>query len=244
MKKTVLITGASRGIGRAIAKEFAWHAYNVVINYHHSEKEAINLKEKLERDYNVEVLTIKADVSNEEEVESMILKVINKFDTIDVLVNNAGIAIDSDLEDKTVEDFKRVIDVNLLGTFLVSKYAGQNMLKNQSGKIINISSTNGIDTNYPRGMDYDASKAGVISLTHNFANLLAPYVNVNAIASGWVNTETIINMEETYKAEEQKKILLERFATPDEIAKVVYFLASDEASYINSTVIRVDGGLK
>ena len=118
------------------------------------------------------------------------------------------------------------------------------MLKHQSGVIINISSTNGIDTLETYSMDYDASKAGVISLTKNFATALAPYVRVNAVAPGWTSTEAVLKMNPTYLKEEKNKILLERFAKPEEIASVVFFLASDEASYINGAVLRVDGGLK
>ena len=154
----------------------------------------------------------------------------------------ATTAIDTLFEDKTVENFRKIIDVNLIGTFLVSKYASEYMLKNKSGKIINISSTNGIDTYYPYGLDYDASKAGVISLTHNLAMQFAPYINVNCIASGWINTDMTKELDEDYIKEESSKILLGRFAEPMEIANVVAFLASDEASFVNGSIIRVDGG--
>jgi len=240
--KVALVTGSSRGIGAAIARELASKNCQVVINYLNSEEEAKALQQEIMTKYYVKTLLVKADVSNESDVKGMIDTIISVMGKLDIVVNNAGIAMDNDWQDKTVQEFKRVIDVNLLGTFLVSKYAGQYMLENKSGKIINISSTNGIDTNYEMSMDYDASKAGVISLTRNFAKALAPHINVNCIASGWVNTDPVINMEETYKQEEINKILLKRFADPSEIAKVVGFLASDDASYINGSVIRVDGG--
>ena len=118
------------------------------------------------------------------------------------------------------------------------------MKENKKGCIINVSSTNAIDTNYPYSMDYDASKAGVISLTNNLAIELSPYIRVNAVAPGWVNTDMNKYLDEDYKLEEEKKILLNRFGSPDEIAKVIYFLSTDDASYINKTVIRIDGGLK
>lgn len=240
--KVALVTGSSRGIGAAIARELASKNCQVVINYLNSEEEAKALQQEIMTKYYVKTLLVKADVSNESDVKGMIDTIISVMGKLDIVVNNAGIAMDNDWQDKTVQEFKRVIDVNLLGTFLVSKYAGQYMLENKSGKIINISSTNGIDTNYEMSMDYDASKAGVISLTRNFAKALAPHINVNCIASGWVNTDPVINMEETYKQEEINKILLKRFADPSEIAKVAVFLASDDASYINGSVIRVDGG--
>lgn len=244
MARTVLITGASRGIGASIAREFAWHAYNIVINYNESAEDAIALQEELKEKCNIKALIIKADVSKEEEVKKMIDVAIKEFGTIDVLVNNAGIALDKPFVDKTYDDFRHVLDVNLISVFLTSKYLAPHMLKNKFGRIINIASTNGIDTLYPESMDYDASKAGVISLTHNLAKELAPVINVNAVAPGWVNTDMNKDLDKGFVKQEEEKILLKRFAEPDEIAKVVFFLASDEASYINSTVIRVDGGLK
>ena len=242
--KVVLITGSSRGIGAKTAEVFASNKYNVVINYNQSYEEAMLLSKKIEQNYHVKTLVIKCDVSNEKEVENMINEVINKFGHIDTLVNNAGISIDTTFENKTVENFKKILDVNLIGTFLVSKYASKYMLEQKSGSIINVSSTDAIDTYYPEGLDYDASKAGVISLTHNLATQFAPSIRVNAVASGWVETEMNIEMDSEYKNNEIKKILLNRFAAPEEIANVIYFLASDKATYINSSVIRVDGGVK
>lgn len=244
MDKVVLITGSSRGIGRSAAIEFAKNNYNVIINYLNSEQLALDLKLELETKYNIECLAIKADISKEEEVSKMVDKIINKFGHIDVLVNNAGIAIDTTFEDKTVDNFKKILDINLLGTFLVSKYVSKYMLENKYGSIINVSSTNGIDTYYPYSMDYDASKAGVISLTKNLAVELAPYIRVNSVAPGWVNTDMNANLDENFIKEEESKILLERFADDYEISKVIYFLSTQDASYINGTIIRVDGGLK
>lgn len=242
MNKTVLITGASRGIGACTAKVFAQNGYNVIINYNNSMDEALKLKEELENAYGVKALIIKCDVSIESEVIDMVDKSLEVFNKIDVLVNNAGIAIDKDFDDKNVSDFRRTLDVNLIGTFLVSKYVGKHMLNNKCGNIINVSSTNGIDSYYKESLDYDASKAGVISLTNNLANAYAPYIRVNSVAPGWINTDMNKELDSEFINNENKKILLGRFAEPVEIANVIYFLASDSASYINSSVIKIDGG--
>ncbi|MBE6138576.1 MAG: SDR family oxidoreductase [Firmicutes bacterium] len=243
-KKVVLITGASRGIGAATAEEFAKHNYNIVINYNNSEQEALILKEQVERKYGIEALLVKCDISNELEVKQMVEKTVKIFGKIDVLVNNAGIAIDTLFEDKTVENFRTTLDTNLIGTFLVSKYVGDVMLESGDGSIINVASTNGIDTYYPMSLDYDASKAGVISLTHNLALQYSPIIRVNAVAPGWVKTDMNKELDQDFIDTENKKIMLGRFANPDEIAKVIYFLGSNDASYINNEVIRIDGGFK
>jgi len=243
--KTVLVTGSSRGIGKETIIEYAKNGYNVIINYNNSKKEALELEKYVMNQYNVNALTIKCDISNEEEVIEMVDKSINKFKKIDVLVNNAGISIDNDISLKDSNEFKRVIDVNLLGSFLVTKYVSKHMLNEKEGNIIFVSSTNGIDTEYEYSIDYDASKAGVISLMHNFSKLLSPYIRVNTVAPGWVNTDYISNnLNDEFIQMEKDKVLLNRFANSIEIAKVIYFLSSDSASYINNTVIRVDGGLK
>lgn len=242
MRKTVLITGGSRGLGRACALKFAQLDYNIIINYNNSLKEAVSLEAYLKENYNISVLLVKADISKEDEVINMMNVIKNSFQKIDCLVNNAGIAIDTLFEDKTVQNFRKIIDVNLIGTFLVSKYIGSLMFKEKSGTIINVSSTNAIDTYYPYSLDYDASKAGVISLTHNLARQFAPYIRVNCVAPGWINTEMNKELDKEFIEEENKKILLGRFSEPSEIANVIAFLASDEASYINGSVIRVDGG--
>ena len=244
MEKVVLVTGASRGIGRATVIEFAKQGYDVVINYLSSEKEALTLKQEVEDNYGVRAITIKADVSEEIEVKNMVEEVIFTFGQIDVLVNNAGIAIDTIFEDKTKENFIKTLNTNLVGPFLVSKEVGKYMLEAKEGSIINISSTNGIDTVYPESLDYDASKAGVISLTKNLALQYSPYIRVNSIAPGWVLTDMNKDLDEEFMKEEEAKVLLNRFADPSEIAKVVVFLASSDASYINGEVIRVDGGCR
>lgn len=242
-RKVVLITGASRGIGAAIAKVMAAKNYDVVINYLNSHERAESLKKEIVEKYNVNVLTYSADVSEEESVKNMVEEVIKKFGYIDCLVNNAAISRDNYFEEKDSNEFKNVVNTNLVGTYLMCKFVGVKMLENKNGRIINISSTNAIDTNETFSMDYDASKAGVISLTRNFAKILSPYVQVNTIAPGWTKTEPVLEMNPNYIKEEEEKILLKRFAEPEEIANVVAFLASDDASYINNSIIRVDGGI-
>ena len=243
-RKTVLVTGSSKGIGKACILEFAKKGYNVVINYNSDLGNALKIKDQVEKEYAVKALVIKCDISSEEEVKKMVDEIIREYGKIDVLVNNAGIAIDTTFEDKIVSNFRRTIDVNLIGTFLVSKEVGTHMLERKSGSIINVSSTNGIDTVYPESLDYDASKAGVISLTKNLAIEYAPYIRVNAVAPGWVLREMNKELDPEFIEAEANKSLLKRFAEPEEIAKVITFLASSDASYINSEIIRIDGGFK
>ena len=244
MDKVCLVTGGSRGIGKAIVIEYAKKGYNVIINYVNDYKKASELKNKVELEYKIKAMVVKCDISNPDEVKKMVKEVINTFGKIDVLINNAGIAIDTIFEDKTKDNFIKTLEVNLVGTFLVSKEVGKYMLLNKQGCIVNVSSTNGIDTIYPESLDYDASKAGVISLTKNLALEYAPYIRVNAVAPGWVITDMNKNLSKEFVEKENKKILLNRFAEPEEIAKVIYFLTTSDASYINGAVIRIDGGVK
>lgn len=242
MNKSVLITGGTRGIGEAISREFAKKGYDIIINYVNSSEKAQNLKQELEKEYNIKVLPIQADISNEKEIKNMVDTAIKEFGKIDVLVNNAGIVIDREFEDRTVEDWKKTLDINLIAPFVLIKLVGKEMMKQKSGSIINISSTNGLNTYYPPSVDYDASKSGLINLTYDSAVQFAPYVRVNCVAPGWVNTEMNKELPEDFVKEETERILVKRFAEPEEIAKVVVFLASEDASFVNSTVIKVDGG--
>ena len=242
MNKNVLVTGGTRGIGEAISREFAKKGYDLIINYVNSNDKAQNLKQELEKEYNIKVLPIQIDISNEISIKNMVDTAINEFGKIDVLVNNAGIVIDKEFEDKTVEEWKKTLDINLIAPFVLTKLVGKEMIKQKSGAIINISSTNGINTYYPTSVDYDASKSGLISLTYDSAVQFAPYVRVNCVAPGWVNTEMNKELPEDFVKEETERILVKRFAEPKEIAKVVVFLASEDASFVNSTVIKVDGG--
>lgn len=243
-KKVVLVTGSSIGLGASIVEKFAENNYNVIINYNTHEQEAIDLKDKIEKLYKTNCLVIKCDISNEEEIQCLFKKSINEFGNIDVLINNASICNDSIIDDKTKNSFMKILETNLVGTFLVSKTFGNKMLENKKGTIINIGSTNGIDTYYEYSLDYDASKSGVINLTHNLANHYSPYIRVNCVCPGWINTKMNQNMDKSFKEKEENKILLNRFAEPKEIADLVYFLSTKEASYINDSIIRIDGGKK
>lgn len=242
--KTVLITGGTRGIGKATAIAFARHGYQLALTYLENLEAAEQTKEQLEKEYSVPVLLLRKDLASEEEIKEIVEETIRTFGRIDCLINNAGIAIDTLVEDKTKENFLKTLDVNLVGPFLLARLVGDKMKEQKEGVIVNVASTNGIDTNYPEGLDYDASKAGLISLTHNLATYYAKEVRVNAVAPGWVDTDAVSDLEHAFQEKEEEKILLGRFARPEEIGKVIYFLASEDASYINDTVLRIDGGVK
>ncbi len=246
MNKVALITGSSRGIGRATAYEFAKNGYDVIINYVNNKRPADELANRIRADFGVRVAVFCADVSIENDIKLMVNEIKKDFGRIDVLVNNAGIAIDCEYDDKTVENFTKTLSVNLLGPFLMAKYVAPIMQEQKYGKIINVSSNNATTCFYPTSADYDASKAALNNLTHNMAIQYAPYINVNAVAPGWVNTDMNkdIFADEEIKRLECERILKKRFAEPKEIAKTIVFLASDDADYINSTIITIDGGMR
>lgn len=243
MRKTVLVTGSSSGICKEIARILA-KDYDVILHYNSNENSTRLLKEELDKEYNRDYLMVKCDLSKEEEIDNMLDIIYNRYNNIDILINNAGIAIDTLFEDKTKDNFMKTLDINLVAPFLLCKKIGPKMVDNKYGIIINISSTNGIDTPYIESIDYDASKAGLISLSKNLANYFAPYVRVNTICPGWVNTEMNKNLDSDFISKEENKILLGRFANPREVANLVEFLISDKANYINDSIIRIDGGIK
>lgn len=243
MRKIALVTGGAKGIGEAIVRELAANGYDVVINYLTSEERAENLAKELMKKYSVIVLTYQCDVSNEEKVKEMVAYIEEKLGTVDILINNAAIDISSMWHEKKIEDFKRTLDVNVIGAYNVAHAVYRGMIDKKWGRVINIASTNGINTYYPMCLEYDASKAALISLTHNLAMQFAPYVNVNAIAPGFIGTESELDeYDEEFLKSEQEKILLGRYGNPEEVAHLVKFLVSEEASYINNSVIRIDGG--
>ena len=240
----VLVTGSSRGLGKSIILEYVKNGNDVIINYNNSKEEALELKHYVESTYRVKALVIHCDISKESDIDNMINEIYKELGHLDILVNNASIALDQDFELKTKNDFMKTLEINLVGTYLLSKKIGLKMLKVKSGNIINISSTNGLETTYPESIDYDASKAGIISLTHNLANYFAPYIRVNCICPGWINTDMNKDLDDNFKNKELDKIILGRFAEPSEIANLAYFLGTDKASYINDSIIRIDGGVK
>ncbi|MEM2107234.1 MAG: glucose 1-dehydrogenase [Candidatus Bathyarchaeia archaeon] len=240
--KVVLITGAGRGIGRSIAKLFAQEGAKVVINYSKSESEAASLAKEIE-ETGGETLLVKADVSKSDQVKEMVKRVIDRFGRIDILVNNAGVLFPAGFLDSTEEMWNRTIDVNLKGAYLCSKEVAPIMLSQRKGKIINIASVCGLAQHSALGnTPYAVSKAGVIGLTRSLAVNLGPYINVNAIAPGVIDTEMVSFFTPERKRMIIEETLLKRVGRPEEVAKVALFLASEESDFITGEVITVSGG--
>jgi len=232
--RNVLITGITGELGESICKLLVQNNFNVIGTYNKN----IDKKNELEHKYNIEI--IRCDLTSLDDINSLVSYVTNKYEHIDILINNAAFYYDEPLEEKTKDTFMKVLDTNLVGPFLLSREIAKYMLDNKYGKIINVASTNGIDTYYPESIDYDASKAGLINLTKNLAKYYAPYICVNAIAPGWIETKDTLNMDESFIKEEKEKILLNRFGSPYEIARSILFLCEND--YIDGEVIRIDGG--
>ena len=242
-RKVALITGGSRGIGKAIAKKFAKEGYDIVINYVSESAELGKVKEEMIENRNVDILFVKADVTNYNGCEEMIKEVINKFGRIDVLVNNAGITKDGLLMRMKEEDFDKVIEVNLKGTFNVTKNVIPYMMKQRSGKIVNISSVVGIGGNAGQA-NYAASKAGIIGFTKSVAKELASRnILANCVAPGFIKTDMTDVLLDAVKENINKQIPLNKMGEAEEVANAVYFLASEENTYITGQVLNVDGGM-
>ena len=238
MNKTVLITGASLGIGAACAKRFAKEGYNVVVNYNSSENEA----KALEKEFS-NMVAVKADLSKEVEAKALVEETVKRFNKIDVLVNNAGIALESKLfTDTTRDDWDKIFNTNVFGMFNVTKAAVSHMVHEKSGAIINISSIWGI-TGASCEVVYSASKGAVNSFTKALSKELAPSnIRVNAIAPGVIDTKMNAFLSNDEKKALEEEIPLGRFGNPSEIASAVYFLASEDSSYITGQIITADGG--
>ena len=242
MSKVALITGATRGIGKQIAITFAKEGYDIAINYRKENEELEKLKKEIES-YNVKCLAVQGDVSNFEDCERFVKEIIEQYEKIDVLVNNAGITKDTLLMRMKKEDFTNVIDVNLVGTFNVTKNVINHMMKAHSGRIINISSVVGISGNAGQ-TNYSASKAGIIGFTKSLAKEVASRnILVNAVAPGFIETAMTEVLKEEIKEEIAKTIPLKRMGKAEDVANVVKFLASEESSYITGQVINIDGGM-
>lgn len=244
MNKVAFITGATRGIGKQIALTLAKEGYDIALNYRSENEDLTAVVNEIESSRDgVKCFTVKADISNFEECENAVKAIIDNFGKIDVLVNNAGITKDTLLLRMKKEDFDSVIDVNLGGTFNVTKNVASYMLKAKSGRIINISSVVGVSGNAGQ-CNYAASKAGVIGFTKSLAKELASRnILVNAIAPGFIETAMTECLSDDVKNEIAKNIPLKRIGNVQDVANLVKFLASEDSSYITGQVINIDGGM-
>ncbi|PUA33660.1 MAG: hypothetical protein B7O98_04410 [Zestosphaera tikiterensis] len=241
--KVAIITGAAEGIGKAIAIEFVKEGAKVVVadvNLELAEKTVEELKS-----LGGEAIAVKVDVTNPDEVNAMVSKTLERFGRIDILVNNAGISIQKPLLEMALEDWRRVIDINLTGVFLCTQAVARVMVQQGRGVIVNMASSLGFVA-IPRRAAYSASKAGVIGLTRELAVELAPYgIRVVGVAPGWIATQRVLNLaKKGVVNEEAIKMMtpMGRLGTPEEVAKVIAFLSSDEASFITGDTILIDGG--
>ena len=240
--KTAIVTGSSRGIGRAIALTLAREGANIAINYSKNESAAMEVAEKA-KEFTSNVIVLKADVSSFNEVEDFTSKVLNEFGNIDILVNNAGITRDNLLLRMSEEDFDQVISTNLKGVFNTTKAISKIMIKQRKGKIINISSVVGITGNAGQS-NYAAAKSAVIGFTKSIAKELASRgINVNAVAPGFIETDMTAVLSEKIREQIKTAIPMKRIGSPDDIAKAVLFLAGNDSDYITGQVINIDGGM-
>ncbi|MFB7302161.1 3-oxoacyl-[acyl-carrier-protein] reductase [Heyndrickxia sporothermodurans] len=240
--KVALVTGASRGIGREIALELAREGANVIVNYAGSEARANEVVEEIKA-LGREAKAIQCNVANNDEVQGMIKETIGLFGKIDILVNNAGITRDNLIMRMKEDEWDDVINTNLKGVFLCTKGVTRQMMKQRSGKIINISSIVGVSGN-PGQANYVAAKSGVIGLTKSTAKELASRgINVNAVAPGFITTEMTDKLPEDVQIEMLKQIPLARFGEPKNVANVVVFLASSSSDYMTGQTLHVDGGM-
>ncbi len=241
--KVALITGGSRGIGEKIAERFAQAGYNLIINYVSNIENVEELEAKIKGNANIEILFIQSDVTSFESCENMVNEAIKKFGHIDVLVNNAGITKDTLLMRMKEEDFDKVINVNLKGTYNVTKNVIPYMMKQKYGKIVNISSVVGVSGNAGQA-NYAASKAGIIGFTKSVAKELASRnILANCVAPGFIKTDMTDVLSDSVKESINSQIPLKKMGTAEEVANAVYFLGNEENTYITGQVLNVDGGM-
>lgn len=240
--KTIFITGGGRGIGKEVALKFAENGYNIVTNYVSDKTDVEGLKKEFE-EKGVKSLIIKADVTDSEAIEKLVKQAMEEFEGIDVLVNNAGITKDNLLMRMSEEEFTKVIDINLKGTYIVTKIVSKYMMKKRQGSIINLSSVVGVVGNAGQ-CNYSASKAGIIGFTKSIAKELASRnIRANAVAPGFIETDMTAVLGENIKENIYNQIPLKRMGKAKEVANLVYFLGTEESSYITGQVISVDGGM-
>ncbi len=243
LRKVALVTGAARGIGKEIVYTLAENGYDVSINYRTKTTEIEQMKEELESKYKIKCALVQGDVASFEDTEKMVNETVEALGKIDVLVNNAGITKDGLLMRMSKEDFESVIDVNLVGTFNVTKNVIPLMIKQKSGRIINISSVVGVSGNAGQ-TNYSASKAGIIGFTKSLAKEVSSRnILVNAVAPGFIATDMTSVLSDNVKESINNQIPLKRMGSAKDIANVVKFLASEDSSYITGQVINVDGGM-
>jgi 3-oxoacyl-[acyl-carrier protein] reductase len=240
--RVAVVTGSSRGIGRAIAESFAEEGARVVVNYRSSKKKALAVVEKI-KDQGGDAICVMADVSSYADVKRLVEETLQKYTRIDVLVNNAGIHITGDFLATSEEDWDRTMDINLKGAYLCSKEVAPVMLKQKKGKIINMSSNSGLyHPSAMRFIEYVVSKAGMNGLTKALALRLGPNIMVNAICPGWIKTEMLEGTNPEFEKAILDETALKRYGTPDDIAASAIFLASDEADFITGELLIVAGG--
>ena len=242
MSKVALVTGSSRGMGKAEILEFAKRGYDVIIHYVGNEAKAQAVKEEAEKTYDVKAAIVQADLLEEAGIEKLAKEALSAFGHVDVLVNNAGYAIYHDFSEKTITGFDEMMKIHVYAPFYLTKLLAPKMAENKFGRIINIGSIDATKTCNAESAEYDAAKAAVINLTRNCAYAYKPYVNVNCVCPGFTNTDMSDMNPSDLEEYMCGKICKGRFAKPEEIAKVVAFLASEDAEYIDGEVITVDGG--
>ena len=236
--RTILVTGSAKGLGKELILKFAKEGYNLIINYKNSKKEAYELKKYILEKYKTNVLIIKCDITKEKEVKNMIDKSVNTFKNIDILINNASLSLDDFIENKNIEDFKKVLNVNIIGTFLVTREV---IKKCNVKNIINISSTDSIDTYNDISLDYCISKAGINMMTKIFRK---KYKNIDicAVAPNWMNTESIKNMNQEYLKEEMERIGQKKLIEPVYVANLIYDIISTK-KYKDCDIIKIEEGV-